>query len=336
MKQLIILPNNFSLDLLEKNMELFDENIHLIKEINENTEIFNFEKFKNDVKNNIKMVECENDQYYMDSIMNELLECDHRLYEILNSQEKDNLWGECKLAYEIGNIRYEIIYIDPKLLENKISENHLGALLTYEQVGIFGPCVIIASETYLENDEFKHRMVDVSIENIFKILVSKIIVRGIMIKENEVSNVFVSLKKNILNNIDTKYFNDCIDKKVNGFNYYCYQNTIQKDYINVIATKLLNTTIYNDMIIFFEKHNIFLDFNDDIFKKSLINTNINFLPDEKVMDYILFLKEFNKSNNNCICDKKIEKVLICKKCYRQVYCSKGCQIKDWGNHQKNC
>lgn len=336
MKQLIILPNDFGLDGLQKNMDLFDNELHLIKEINDNTAIFNFNKFKEDMKNSIRVVEYDNDENYMENIMNELLHSDNRLYDILEQQGKENLWGECKLSYEIGNIRYEIIYIDPKLLENKIMENHLGSLLTYEQVGIFGPCVVIGTETYLDNNEIKHKMVDVTIENLFKILVSKVIVRGIMIKENEVSNIFVSLKKNILSKVDIKYFNDCIDKKVNGFNYYCYQNTISKDYVNVIATKFFNTTIYNDIILFMEKDNIFLDFNDDIFEKSLMNTNINFISDEKIMDYVMFLKAYKNSSYNCICNKPIETALLCKKCCRQVYCSKECQMKDWVTHEKNC
>lgn len=336
MKQFIISSNNFTLDMLKKNDNIFNEHHRLIKEINQNTDIFDYDKFKNDIKDYVKQIDYNNDEHYMDNIMYELLQSDSILYEILNKEEKENLWGECKLSYDLKDIRYEIIYIDPKVLQDKVKENHLGSLLTYEQIGIYGPCVIIGTKMSIENDEIKHEMVDIDISDIFKILVSRVIIQGLMIKENSVSNIFISSKKNILNDVNIKLFNDCIDKKVNGFTYFCYQNTISKDYVNIIATKLFNTTIYNDVIIFLEKDNIFLDINIDIFEKSLINSTIEFISDEKIIDYVMFLKAFNKKNNNCVCNKKIEKVYLCQKCYMQVYCSKECQKNNWLEHQNNC
>ncbi len=336
MKQFIISSNNFTLEMLQKKADLFGDKSRLIKDIDENVDIFDFLKFKEDIKDYVKMIEYDNDENYMDNIMLELIKNDPILYEILNSEDKENLWGECKLSYDLNDIRFEIIYIDPKVLQDKIKENHLGSLLTYEQVGIYGPCVIIGTKMYFENDEIKHKMVDINIDDIFKILVNKVVVKGLMIKENSVSNVFISTKKNILNDIDIKLFNDCIDKKVNGFSYFCYQNTISKDYINIIATKLFNTTIYNDVIIFMEKDNIFLDINVDIFEKSLLVSTIEFISDEKIIDYVIFLKAFNKRKRICVCDNKVEKVYLCKKCCRQIYCSKECQKNNWAEHQNNC
>jgi hypothetical protein len=336
MKQFIITSNNFTLDNLQKKLELFDDNLHLKQNVNENTDIFDFEKFKNDIKNIVIQLDFDNDINYMDNIMQSILEADKNLYGIITNENKENLWGECKLSYDLGDIRYELIYIDPKIIKDRVRENHLGSLLTYEQLGIFGPCVIIGTRMYFENDKIKYKMVDITIDDIFKILVNKIIVKGLLIRENEISNIFISTKKNILNKIDVRYFNDCIDRKINGFNYYCYQNTISKDYINIIATKLFNMTIYNDIILFMEKENIFLDINIDIFEKSLINNNINFILDEKVIDYITFLNIFLKKNNNCICNNKLKKVFLCSKCYNITYCSTKCQENNWNEHQKIC
>ena len=84
MKVILIYPNQFALSNIKQH--LYD-----INSIKSNLEIFNFEDFSLQMKSLIKVIDIENDQYFMDNIMVEML-YDDKLVHILKNTE--NLWGD--------------------------------------------------------------------------------------------------------------------------------------------------------------------------------------------------------------------------------------------------
>jgi hypothetical protein len=323
MKVIIIYPNNFSLEHIKKN----EYDIDFIKS---NLDIFNYNDFKEQINKYIKIIDVESDQYFMDNIMTEILN-DNELMDLVKNS--DNLWGDTKLCLDYENIRYDIIFIDSNILNGKIKENHLGSLLTHEQLGLFGPCILMATEFSINNN----KIIDCTINDLFKILVNKMVNKGIMIKENEIKDIYVSSKKNILNKVLVTDFIDYFSYEVNGFTYLCYYNSKSKKYLNIIGSIFFKRTLYDDIIILMEDKNITIDFNLDIFEKSFLINNLNFTENEKVSNYQTFQNIFQKNVNNiskCICNKTSD--LFCSICYNKSYCSIECQTKDWDNHQKQC
>jgi hypothetical protein len=237
MKTILILPNNFTLENIKKNIDLFDDKYHLKNNPNDIIDLFKYDEFK--INNFCKELDYNNDEFFMENIIREMIENDKYLSETFKNiaeVDAENLWGECKLIQDINNMRYEIIYMDDKIFKGN-NENHLGSLLTKEQIGVFGPCVIIGTESNIENTDIKHKMVNIEYETIFRLLINKMISKGIILYENKMEEVYISSTKSILNDIDIKYYNDNFIQKINGIEYLCYYNNYLKEYVNLIGTK---------------------------------------------------------------------------------------------------
>ena len=122
MKTILILSNNFTLENINKNMDLFDDNYHLKNIPKDNIDLFKYDEFK--INDFCKELEYNNDEFFMENIIREMIENDKYLSETFNNiaeLDTENLWGECKLIEDINNIRYEIIYIDDKIFKGKVN-----------------------------------------------------------------------------------------------------------------------------------------------------------------------------------------------------------------------
>lgn len=338
MKTILILPNKFSLEDIKKNLEYFNNETKLVKQPNSNTNLFNYNEFN--IKEFSKVIEYDNNEYFMDNITCEMVESSEYLMEYiqnLNEENKENMWGECKFIQDIDNIRYELIFFETKIFkETSLMENHLGSLLTREHIGVCGPCVIIGTKSYYENNELKHEIIDIDYEKVFQLLVNKIVMKGLYINDNCVKDIYISSTRSLLSDIDIKLFNENFTSKVNGFEYICYYSNHVKLYVNILATKFFNRTIYGDILLFSIKDGVLQNINLDIFYKNIFTT-ISYEENEKIPFYVTFLEEYKKYNVKCkVCDNVFEKVNVCSKCKKEIYCSKECQIKNWIEHQKIC
>ena len=263
------------------------------------------------------------------------------------------LAGSTDIFNETATNVYQICYL-PDSKENK---NNIGTLLIDNENQVNGNCVLISSritENYTCNAD------SISIKDIYNILYSKLIHKGIKIDTADNVTEFA---------YDTNPLKDIYDESKPTWQYieiplfkfnlilFCQLKAINNNNnINKKATRLVgDKIIYGDVIVVSKStEHTFIDLGLDTFNKILNLTSsklisrelkedetkdgekINGLP-MNINRYLLLEKRYKEYKMTCnYCNKLMDKIITCAGCYRVMYDHKECLKQDWDLHKNEC
>jgi len=320
----IIKPNDFSLDQFPINFD---------KDFIKKEQFFNKDKF----------IELIDDYIFIDSINEDNMM--ENIVKHIGFSDNKNSSGDTEICWQTKDHIYQICYMEGKTG----SINKLATILTFTQEVIFGPAVLIKTETPINNNQMFN--VSCNKDDIYMLLINKLLHYGVCIDtDNNFSQIIFNNEMLLLNQslnlqnlkshivplfkYDLIVYNDDINK-IN--NYGTMINKI-KTSGNIYITSRVDQNIFDDIDIDTVEKILRIIGSDN----ELTKVEQELERDEK--NRYIVKSKYRILNNRYInykmkcnsCDKSLEDPLYCSNCCRAKYCNIECQKNDWKLHKKIC
>ena len=138
------------------------------------------------------------DEYLNDSNIINFIEITND-FEIITTLEKNNVYDESKDVGNSDNLLetpckiLQMCYID-KINPNNDDVNIMASLLQTNQSSVYGTVIIVCYK-YINNDECNVSLIDVTSNDIIKIIRNRCYSTGAIIKENEIEKKYYCISK---------------------------------------------------------------------------------------------------------------------------------------------
>lgn len=175
---IVIKPNEFDLRSIpyktnpNKNYkEITRSNFFDIK-----SNYVDFDKFKNIIADYIEVINVDENSFM------------EKVVEHISLDDKH--YGDVRDCYEDPNNIYQVMFRLTSQYDNRkeLKNNILASLITYEKELLYGNIVLF--KTNLPKDNFKMTNVDVTIDDIVKLIMNNIYHTGVYIEDNKIQQIF--------------------------------------------------------------------------------------------------------------------------------------------------
>lgn len=272
------------------------------------------------------------------------IEPDNLMELIINTINlKPELLGDTGMVSDNFNFIHQICYNS----ENNINPNNLSSILINNGEKIYGDSVYIKQKI---NSEYYCELSDINLDEITKIIFSKLSHKAILINPNNYQEIIFT--ESPCENLDNYI---CIENIIFEFQVYAYiQKNPVNNIINPLATKIIGFHRVHGSVILTLKSSQFeyIDLDLNLFYKLVKICNIppNLRnkyekPENKNKKLPLAYNKYHILNSKFLetkkkiceyCRVEFPEFFVCTGCYRTYYHNKACQTADWTNHKGAC
>lgn len=269
--------------------------------------------------------------------------------------------GDTNQCYQDYEYVYDICFVDPESNHMEADDsqiNYIASHICLRNTKLYGAAVIMRSRI---NDDRLCEAVDISIDDVKKLLRQRIIHQGLILKADG-KLCQLSFNHDPLEGISKDEIADygCIEAPLLKFNLVAYFKVRNyDDRINKNATRLINRRVYGDVIIVSRcTEELYDDFTEELYREldrvcwgRLSNRRMTDKDneDKKISGLPVINNKYVQLRDRlsvtiddrgcvyCCASKKPGMTrIVCTGCYRVYYKSNECRVADWTEHKKEC
>lgn len=269
----------------------------------------------------------------------------------------EKIQGESTTCFQDDKYVYDLCFVDPSSNNIDFTDadiNCISSHLTLQNMKVYNTCVLLKSRV---NDEYQATPVEITIQDIKKLLKSKVYHTGILLSDKiSEFNFYTDPLEDVLEEHVPDF--GCIETPFLKFNLIAYFHLENhNDVINKNATRLLGKKIMGDVLIVSRStEELYEDISKELYDRidkltwgrfsfrtlsdveKEESDKKNGLPIIKNRFTLLNEREHQHTNKCVYCHKpgQIKNKIICTGCYRVSYDSEECRIEDWDEHKFEC